>query len=242
MHLVSRFFSIVLVTIVLLFTTGCFLSWGKRLEFNEGDLYFKESVSQEEAVRLGEYLVESGFFNGDEKTVQLRKNGVVYEVRIVIQDEFIDDSDFERLARNFSLELSNYVFNNQEVHIHFCDKGLETVHVIIPLDFDEGEVFQDVTVSLEETIRLGDFLEESGFFDGEKKAVLLAKEGETYIFKMIVQDGFDLDDNFIEHAQEFTEDLSVLVFNGSPVDIHFCNGYFETFQVVQYSSTLTTKQ
>ena len=43
------------------------------LHFNNAELYFTERVTESEATRLGEYLVDYGIFSGQVITVQLDK-------------------------------------------------------------------------------------------------------------------------------------------------------------------------
>ncbi len=54
-------------TIILLLLAVACSNYGEKLEFNEGQLYYTENVSSEDAQKLGEYLVKVGFFDGNPK-------------------------------------------------------------------------------------------------------------------------------------------------------------------------------
>ena len=122
-----------LVATVFFLVSGCSLFWGKRLEFNGGELYYTSSVTREEADRLGDYLVEAGFYDGNEKTAQLTKTGTTYEFRMVVKKGIDEDEEFIGIAKIFAEELSRNVFNGSQVDIHFCDNQLKTLRVIVAL-------------------------------------------------------------------------------------------------------------
>ena len=84
----KKVLSFLLVTIFI----GCG-DHGTLLEFNGGELYYTPSVSEREAYRLGEYLVDSEFFNGELKTVQLDKTGNTYNFRMVIKKGIEKDEE-----------------------------------------------------------------------------------------------------------------------------------------------------
>ena len=107
--------------------------YGTLLEFNGGELYYKSPVSEREAYKLGEYLVESEFFDGEPKTVQLDKTGNTYNFRMVIKVGIEKDEEFIQLFKVFSNELSEYVFNGNAVDIHLCDESLNTLRVVVAL-------------------------------------------------------------------------------------------------------------
>ncbi len=108
---------------------GC-QSFGKKLEFNKGELYYTDSVTEVEANKLGNYLVQEQFFDGKEKTVQLKKEGNTYQVRFVIQKAMQDNQEVIDGFEAFSAEASSKIFNNAPVEVHICDDRLNTVKVV----------------------------------------------------------------------------------------------------------------
>ena len=112
--------------------TGC-SNYGTLLEFNGGELYYTPSVSEREAYRLGEYLVDSEFFNGELKTVQLDKTGNTYNFRMVTKKGIEKDEEIIGIIKIFANDLSENVFNGFNVDIHLCDENLSTIRVVVPL-------------------------------------------------------------------------------------------------------------
>lgn len=107
--------------------------YGKRMIFNKSELFYTDSVTKDEALILGNYLVKSGFFSGERKTVQVNKTGVVYSFRMVVKSGMENDERMVAVFKSFSLELSRNVFNGSMVDIHLCDTKLKTIKTITPL-------------------------------------------------------------------------------------------------------------
>lgn len=103
--------------------------YGEKLEFNGTDVYYTEEVTEAEAQRLGEYLVEAEFADGGEKSVQLSKRDSVYLFRMVVIDGVTEDSanDVTFLAMTYGLSLS--VFDGAPVELEACDNTFETLRV-----------------------------------------------------------------------------------------------------------------
>jgi hypothetical protein len=105
---------------------------GTKLEFNGGELYYTDNVTESEAKKLGEYLVKEGFYDGKPKSVQLDKEGSNYQFRMVVQKEKQNDPQTLDMMKTFGKELSADVFNNAPVEMHVCDETLKTLSVVKP--------------------------------------------------------------------------------------------------------------
>lgn len=105
---------------------------GEKLSFNNGDLYFTNLVTFEEADRLGSFLVENRFFDGNQKSAQLTKENNRYQFRMVVKEKFINDLSAELNAIDFANILSAEVFEGAFVEIHFCDESFNTLKLILP--------------------------------------------------------------------------------------------------------------
>ncbi|MBC8044956.1 MAG: hypothetical protein IAF08_16075 [Rhizobacter sp.] len=119
-----------LLCVVLIGLTGCGASRGKALEFNGGELYYTKAVTEAEARKLGDYLVEGKFFDGTKKSAQLNKEGAAYEFRVVVKDGAEKDEQNAVLFQQIAQELSQNVFGGAAVNVHLCDAQLKTLRVI----------------------------------------------------------------------------------------------------------------
>ncbi len=122
---VLGFLALVFVAYVVLSIEG----YGEKLEFNGTDVYFTEEVTEAEAQKLGEYLVEAEFADGGSKSVQLSKRDSVYLFRMVVRDGIVEDSanDVTLLAMTYALSLA--VFDGAPVELEACDDVFETLRV-----------------------------------------------------------------------------------------------------------------
>ena len=87
-------------------------------------VFYTSAVSKRDVAKLGAYLVESGFANGDEKDVELHKNRETYEFRMLAEDEKTIPNS-EAFVANMSLALGG-----AHVEVHFCDEDFHTILIM----------------------------------------------------------------------------------------------------------------
>ncbi len=92
-----------------------------RLSFNGGELLYTDSVTEAQAKELGNYLVETNFYDGRKKTVQLDKVANVFHFAMIPNDSIINSPQYTALAQTLCDNLSQYVFNDAKVEVDFCD-------------------------------------------------------------------------------------------------------------------------
>ena len=107
-------------------------NYGTKLDFNGGEVYYTNNVTETEARKLGDYLVKEEFFDGKPKTVQLDKSGSTYQFRMVVQKEKQNDPNTVELMKAFAGQISSDVFGNAPTELHICDESLKTVSVVKP--------------------------------------------------------------------------------------------------------------
>lgn len=111
--------------------TGCD-TYGTKLQFKDGELYYTDQVTEAEADKLGEFLVKNGYFkDGKQVSVQLTRENHVYQVRLVVIDDYKSNKDvypkaFQRMAASIAVD----VFDGKPVEIHLTNNRLETHEVV----------------------------------------------------------------------------------------------------------------
>ena len=100
-------------------------NYGKEKNFNGLQLFYTSNITETEANSMGNYLIESGFADGEEKTVQLNKSGNTYEFRMVVKKGIEQDPEYTELGKLIAAEISSEVFNGAQVDVHFCDENLK---------------------------------------------------------------------------------------------------------------------
>lgn len=101
--------------------------YGRRLLFNGGEVYYQPPVTEQQARRLGGYLVAAHVFDGTRKTVQLAQPGNTLQFRLVVKEGLEPDQEKVEQVRRFGLELSRQVFDGAPLEIHLCDQRLNTL-------------------------------------------------------------------------------------------------------------------
>lgn len=216
-------------------------NYGTKLMFDETELYYTDDITEDEANDIGKYLQELEFTDGEEKTVQIAKDGDTYQFRMVVKEGYDEDEEYEQIASQFIYNLSNDVLDGSPVELHMCDEKLKTIKVV-EMDenagiyetdfeietFDGTEIEFDGSVSYGEVNKLGNYLIETGFTDGTLKSIVFIKENGSYIFKMVVGEDYWNDSEYHEIAKEYAGMISQDIFDGEDFAIYLCDDYFNT--------------
>jgi hypothetical protein len=120
------YYPLLVLTAALL--VGC-SDYGKEKTFNGVQLFYTSEITDAEADKLGEFLMESEFADGEEKTVQIAKTGSTYDFRMVVKKGLEEDQEYAVIFKQFATDISKNVFNNAPVDLHACDEYLETLRV-----------------------------------------------------------------------------------------------------------------
>ena len=118
-----------IILITALVITSC-EDYGNEKNFNGVQLFYTSNVTEAEANSLGNYLIESGFADGGQKSVQLNKTGKTYEFRMVVKTGIEQDPEYTELGKLMAAEISSAVFNGESVDVHYCDENLNTLRVL----------------------------------------------------------------------------------------------------------------
>ena len=108
--------------------------------------------------------------------------------------------------------------------------------------FDGTYLSYTSKVSKSEVERLGSFLITSKFTDGSRKDVILDRVGKGYIFKLIFNPKLTLNDQWIDTFKAFASQLSSLVFQSTPVEIHLLDDTYKLIKVIPFNSQLGEKK
>ncbi len=118
------------IPLVTFFLQSCD-NYGDKLVFGKGELYYKSPVSKELANKLGNFLLESGFFgNENAVSVQLLKENDTYQFRMVVQEGKEKDESLTDVFKLFGSQISEAVLGGAKLEYHLCDKYFKTLKVI----------------------------------------------------------------------------------------------------------------
>ncbi|MFC1836971.1 hypothetical protein ACFL2Q_19995, partial [Thermodesulfobacteriota bacterium] len=194
--------------------------------FKEGELFYTKAVDSEEASKLGAYLVQDEFFDGNPKSVFVDKRGVTYRFRSVVKKGIHKDEKYVALFELMAGRLSANVFNGSPVRVLLSDGSLQTLRTIGPLSGElsnGGELFYTPAISSREATKLAKQLVADGFFDGTPKTVKIDKSDKGFQFYLVVEKEKQSDAEFAALAELMGAQLSKDVFEGKPVEMHLCD-------------------
>ncbi|MGZ5244405.1 MAG: hypothetical protein ACXWW0_10925, partial [Bacteroidia bacterium] len=105
--------------------------YGKKLQFNNGELYYTSKINEQEALELGNFLAKDNlYFDGRPKSVQLDKKDDTYIFRaVVLKDAEKDTSNISPFI-DLGIILSKEVFDNAPVDMEMCDEKFNTLRSI----------------------------------------------------------------------------------------------------------------
>lgn len=125
-----KFFLILLIPAFILLIQSCD-NFGDKLEFGKGEVYYKPPVTKELATKLGNFLLESGFFGNENViSVQLLQEGGVYQFKMVVQEGKEKDESLTEIFKLFGSQISESVLDGKNLEYHLCDKYFKTLKVI----------------------------------------------------------------------------------------------------------------
>lgn len=208
--------------------------FGEKIVNNGTEIYYTGQVAKEDAERLGEYLTECDFSDGNTKSVQLVNEYGTWQFRMVTQEKFVDDAEMNKNFNYMCLQLST-VFNGEDVDIHVCNDSLETLKVVQGHrgelnKLNETEVYY-LDVNVLEMTKIEEFLGEYGFKD--KPGTFYVQKLEDRVkFHMVAHAAATRDQAVLADCKALSKVLSKEVFGGKIVEYHLCNEYLQSVNFV----------
>lgn len=108
-------------------------------------------------------------------------------------------------------------------------------------NFDNIQIFYTEGITEAEVDACGKYLQETNKDDGQTKTIQLNKAGETYQFRMVVKEGLEKEQEYIDLGPLYATELSNNVFNKKPVEVHYCDNMLKTLAVFKMADADFTK-
>ncbi|MES1215540.1 MAG: hypothetical protein ABUT20_08485 [Bacteroidota bacterium] len=119
--------SFIAIALLLSFGLMACSNYGKKVAVSgtKAEVYYKgDGVTKDEAIKVGNFLKETGFFSNDkEASAQLVKEGDDYVVRFVYDKEYYEKTKgLDAIFQLFGAKMSKDLFDNKKVNIALADK------------------------------------------------------------------------------------------------------------------------
>jgi hypothetical protein len=204
-----------------------------RLQFNRGELYFNESVTEDEARRVGASLVQQQFFSeGDESTVQLQKEKGKYLLRFVIKPEYAEDPLVVIQYGIIGNQVATDMLGEKPLELGFIDgnfKLIRTVPLSALMMFGKGELYYSEPVTATEAHAIGELIRESGFFNNDNSSSAhVCQEDGTYQLKFVINPSIINDTETKSVLIKLCRGIAAEALGSRPVVLHLCDENLRT--------------
>ena len=235
----------IIVLFIALGAAACSSKYGEKIKKEYLEVYYKEGISKEEAVKVLGYLYPIWKDKGEEtktKSIQLTKNGDTINFRMVSNMEIIATME-EDVFYTTANEISKDVFNNRPVNVDLTDETFKTIRTFvftkmtIP-DYGEKvssgniEVYFTKSSNNEEARRLADYLANS--INSENVISFQISNDEQGILLRMVSTPEKA--NTLQDSQfyDMAAEISKNVFKDAPVKFQLTDDKFNPFKTFDY--------
>lgn len=166
--------------------------YGKKVAVGESEVFYKgEGVTQKDAEKVGDFLVENKLFDKKQKSsAQVTKDGDTYVVHLVMDAKTMDPG-LKLNMWKLQADLSKNVFDGSDARFAFTDERLKDQETLSPVavakvgktsvTYDSGDFTKKPMQNL------ATFLQEKGLLTADKEAdILVKKDGEAPVVRIIV--------------------------------------------------------
>lgn len=207
----------------------------KSLKCKGGAIYYRSTVTADEAQRLRDFLERIDFFNPVQPAVEVEKEAGTYHFRLVVTDETHQDEEALVKCAVLAAGLSDEVFAGAAVEVHLCNRWLRTITVVPHwgrfgerFRFNAAEVFYTPEVAEDAAIALGTYLMWKEFFNDGPKLAQFNRTTRGFELRLQVKSESELGPAHRAEFQRMASDLSRDVFKGAPVEVCPCEGVRKT--------------
>ncbi|WP_447985835.1 hypothetical protein [Nitrospira sp. Nam74] len=206
-----------------------------RLTFKQGELYYREPVTQADAEKIGEYLVRQQSFS-DEKaaTVRLSQERERYRVGFVIDPPITGDLNLRALI-GFGMMgsgISREALEGRPAEVAFYDNHLEPIRIVpmsTKLNFGKGELYYTEPITVDQARDANEVLSKL-FGEDTAASVHLGHEQGTYQLRFVIKPSSADDSEVFDAFSRVTRTIAHQALGGQPVVMHLCDKDFHTLK------------
>ncbi len=212
--------------------------FGSVKTFNSGEIYYEKAIKEEMVDKLGKYLIDTYFFDGTPRSVQLRDEGISYTLKFIVSDSLLTDKTYLKQVRYFTYQLSDYVFDNTPVDIHLASTYFITKKVVKflrlgnKIEVGNDDIFYLPEISREKADAFINYLKGAGFLTGDGKAILIETVEEIFNFKYPIDAGYENNAEYIDIVKQFADQISKEFLDNGNIVIYLTDIYFDELRAI----------
>lgn len=204
-----------------------------RLTFKQGVLYYREPVTQVDAEKIGEYLVQQQFFS-DQKavTVLLSQEHERYRVGFVVDQRFTDDVLTLIQFGVMGSDISREGLEGRPVEVMFYDTHSEPIRIVPAswkLNFGKGELYYTEPITVDQARGV---IEELSEFFGDDTAVSvhLGRDQGTYQLRFVIEPSVIDDPEVFSDFSRLSRIIARRALGAQLVVMHLCDSGLHTLK------------
>ncbi len=229
-----------------------------NIEGTKGEVYYKDGASQADARKLGDFLKSDGFFTNERAaSVQVSKDGDSYVIRFVYTKDYYEKHPaLDDFFKNYDETMSRELFGGKPINIMLTDKyfkayksfpfeksalesnGNPQEEVFSKADYSHeavGDVnFYWKDISDDESKVITDYIVKNGSFSGGTAEIYITKDGDRYILKFPVKEGYRNDISYITKVGEVAKQIKDNVFANTPYSFLITDENLDTVKTFDY--------
>ena len=218
------------LAMIVVASTGCRPNFGEKLEVNATEIYYKDGATAADAQRLADMLEEKQFIDGKRKSVQLTKNGNVWQFRLAVARGGITEA-VKREMKVYGLELSAG-FDGDPFETHLCNLKLESQAVVTGLRGKRYQLSNTIyyynDLELEQVKNVAAIAVGTQLNTNTGYVFHMSQPETTIQVRMTHPTGGKGDQKLAAAAKNTAVAASSRVFDGKQVDVLICDPFFET--------------
>ena len=220
-------------------------NFGKELNVNDKNtVYYKgDGVTEADAKKLGDYLVQNGTFDGkEEKDAQLSKEGDVFIVRLPVKEDVIskDRERYETIFWYWQDLISEGAFEGKKTRIILTDNkfkdqfSLEEMNKIA-IGKENHVYFKGKGIDEKNAKNIGDSLAVAKFFDYTAGDLLLTKEKGEYAIRFLPNEQMQnqSQNDYAIILENYKYIISKYVLNGDEVTLYIIDADFNDVKKIK---------
>jgi hypothetical protein len=218
-----------------------------RLTFKQGELYYDQPVTEEEARGVGEYLVQQQIFSDDApSTVQLGLVQGVYRLRFVINRAHADNPLVAIQFGAMGSGIAREALGGKPIEVGLVDPMLQPIKVVpatARLPFLRGELYYTDPITVDEATQVGEQLVKTETFrDDRDTSVHLSREEGAYQLRFVVDPSRASDSKTLDVFSELTGAIAKQALGGQPIVVHLCDDEFHSLTQRRVDSPVSTRR
>ena len=223
---------------------GCNSIHGNQVMYGAGELFYKDGATQDDAEKLGNYLLSVGFFDDETPhSTQLIKRGDTYVFRMSVQEDAIQNGDLERSLRFMSMDISADVFPGTKVDVELTDNDFDTKKTIpspgVRSNQGKATIYRSFDVDAATADQVTAYLTKIGFIGNKELILSYGIQGDDFLYELITAEGAEKDKDVVEANKAIAGLLSADVLHNKPVTLHFLADDYSIKSVYPYEEIQT---